>query len=118
LTLLARLIVLMNIRFYPGGKATAEGQIVVYQSTFNVTRSMMRCTNNVLLRSRETTPPGTYSCRLEEDQTELSRPREGLFSCLGQLAGVPFRTTTPCALEVDVKYPLMSLNEFKDMYWK
>jgi hypothetical protein len=86
----------------------AEDQIVVYNSTFTVSRDLMNCG----LRS-----PGMYTCQLEISQNDPYLPRR---ACLSQGAFMMFWASipTPCSFQVTFNHKVMSLSQYKETYWR
>jgi hypothetical protein len=109
-------------RFFPGGKAAPNDQIVLYKSNFTLLAEEVKCSKNTYLRTREKAPNGTYSCYLEvnhvlyENQTD-GRKTWGFGSCLSGVQGWPL-PPPPCLIQTKVDYNVMYLSEFKDTYWR
>jgi hypothetical protein len=93
-----------------------HNQIVVYKSRFTWSSDEMRCGIATGFRADPTAgpvPSDTYTCSLEVDHVNSTRPR----NCMESTRGWPIFPPR-CFMRIGVDIRLMPLSEYKDIYWK
>jgi hypothetical protein len=61
--------------------------------------------------------PGVYTCRLEISQFDPYLPRKACLQKGGYMLIAGWEPT-PCAFQVKFDHRVMSVNKYKEMYWK
>jgi hypothetical protein len=95
-------------RYNMKGTKAPEDQVFRHLGRFTVPRNMTRCG----VRSQE--GPGIYTCELDLSELRPTQPRGDCLMRSWVFPGVP----PECGLLVPVEVRTISVNEYKNLYWK